>query len=617
MSLRGALFAIVWAAILAFAVITTLGASTPRDSHRAQWLAGAAGGFTTVVAADDSGTVARERGDLLASAFVATGRSRADARHLALGVHVAVALSAFFVLVRESGASPGWAAAATAGGAALLQALARFGHAPWLLLGAFLPLLVGLRALVREPSGARWLACVLWIALVWVTSVIWFQATAIALLGLAFTAASRSSRHAWAIGTLVLVVGCLALGGSALAPATPAAEKLLGAVPFGFTGRRLVGSLGAADWALLTPLGAAAISSLLLERERRMPIVLAAVLAWASLGPHTPAIPGLGRPPPLRIHEWLPGAAETFLPILFAAAALAVVVGAGARFLSALTPPVLGFVAAILAAIVPLSALSEAAIGGTPGNPTAMAEAGARVVVWPLSFETQERVLEAPGSGEQVANLEPEVLVRMAELLPERPNLLWTRRFHEAMTASGTSLLRLEAEPGPLPEFLPPVEGEPRRLRLDLERLAERESRLENLERAGWRATSSARADPAGAAAAFDGRLDTRWGSGEAQSSGQFFEIDLGAPTAGITRVVLDVGIFESDRPRALRVALSDDGVAWREVALEPRPPLGQTRLEVDFPPEAARRIRLTQLGRDRVLDWSIAEIEVWRDPGA
>jgi len=116
---------------------------------------------------------------------------------------------------------------------------------------------------------------------------------------------------------------------------------------------------------------------------------------------------------------------------------------------------------------------------------------------------------------------------------------------------------------------------------------------------------------------AFDGRADTRWGTGAPQAPNQQYIIELKEPLAldGIGYVF---STWWADRPRELKIEVEDVS-GKRTVVLSPFEAKGAFELSiregsfvVRFEPLNAKRIILSQLARDQVFDWSIAEIELF-----
>ncbi|GIG04213.1 discoidin domain-containing protein [Catellatospora coxensis] len=121
---------------------------------------------------------------------------------------------------------------------------------------------------------------------------------------------------------------------------------------------------------------------------------------------------------------------------------------------------------------------------------------------------------------------------------------------------------------------------------------------------------ATATAEPAGEnpAAAVDGDASTRWSSGAAQAPGQHLRIDLGAP-AVFRRVAIDSGGNLGDYARGWRLSVSDDGLAWREIAAGAG--TGQLTL-VDLPPTRARQLRI-EATADAGNWWSVADVRLYR----
>jgi hypothetical protein len=115
-----------------------------------------------------------------------------------------------------------------------------------------------------------------------------------------------------------------------------------------------------------------------------------------------------------------------------------------------------------------------------------------------------------------------------------------------------------------------------------------------------------------------DGDRLTRWTTGAPQAGGEQVIVDADA-SRDIGAVVLRVGVFAGDVPRLLSVEVSDDGEAWTTVfrgsvaALAVRGAIADPHdVPITVPVGArGRYLRLTQLGRDPEVWWSIAELSV------
>lgn len=115
-----------------------------------------------------------------------------------------------------------------------------------------------------------------------------------------------------------------------------------------------------------------------------------------------------------------------------------------------------------------------------------------------------------------------------------------------------------------------------------------------------------------------DGDVGTRWGSGEPQRPGMEILVHFNEPVE-ISGLDLDLGYWPHDFPRGLVVELLDDAGQWCRLletgadqaidyVLE-----GERRWELNFVPQTAQALRLTQIGWDLQMDWSLAEITVFQ----
>ncbi|MEV4414673.1 discoidin domain-containing protein [Catellatospora sp. NPDC049609] len=120
---------------------------------------------------------------------------------------------------------------------------------------------------------------------------------------------------------------------------------------------------------------------------------------------------------------------------------------------------------------------------------------------------------------------------------------------------------------------------------------------------------ATATANPAGEnpAAAVDADASTRWSSGQAQSPGQYLQLDLGA-TRIFRRVAIDSGGNLGDYARGWTLSASDDGTTWRDLATG----TGTAQLTtVDLPRTTARHLRITATAEAGNW-WSIADIRLY-----
>lgn len=127
-----------------------------------------------------------------------------------------------------------------------------------------------------------------------------------------------------------------------------------------------------------------------------------------------------------------------------------------------------------------------------------------------------------------------------------------------------------------------------------------------SFDRAGWSVTSS---HPDDVANLTDGNPATRWTTGSPQSGGEWVQVDLGARLT-FNNVVLDTAkntSSETDYPRELSIAVSDDGSTWTTVATATGTFKATT---VNFPASRGRYLRVTQHGTSGSW-WSIGELDV------
>jgi glucosylceramidase len=82
------------------------------------------------------------------------------------------------------------------------------------------------------------------------------------------------------------------------------------------------------------------------------------------------------------------------------------------------------------------------------------------------------------------------------------------------------------------------------------------------LDRTGWSASASVSHDGEPASNALDGVFDTRWSSGQAQSAGMSFQVDMGKAQS-FSSIALDCGASNGDYPRGYQVFVSNDGSTW------------------------------------------------------
>jgi 4-amino-4-deoxy-L-arabinose transferase-like glycosyltransferase len=116
---------------------------------------------------------------------------------------------------------------------------------------------------------------------------------------------------------------------------------------------------------------------------------------------------------------------------------------------------------------------------------------------------------------------------------------------------------------------------------------------------------------------AFDGKLETRWGTGAPQAPGQVYEIELpGAPV--LDGVGYFFGQWWPDRPREFKVEI-ETPAGERKVILSPAEAKGALEVAIGeegfvlrFASNPVKKVILSQLTHDRVFDWSIAEVQLF-----
>lgn len=127
------------------------------------------------------------------------------------------------------------------------------------------------------------------------------------------------------------------------------------------------------------------------------------------------------------------------------------------------------------------------------------------------------------------------------------------------------------------------------------------------LDRSGWTAISNINNGPSVPRNAFDGDSRTRWDTGKHQTSGEYFQVDLGE-SHSIERIDLDYALSPYDYPRGYEVYVSGNGSDWSRVDS------GSGRLEsttMTFAPVQARYVKILQTGSGGNY-WSIHEMQIY-----
>ena len=124
------------------------------------------------------------------------------------------------------------------------------------------------------------------------------------------------------------------------------------------------------------------------------------------------------------------------------------------------------------------------------------------------------------------------------------------------------------------------------------------------LDRTGWSASASVSNSGEPPSNALDNVFSTRWSSGQPQSSGVWFQVDLGK-TQNISSIALDCGASGGDYPRGYQVFVSSDGSAWGNPVASGQGSSGYT--VISFPRQSARYVRVV-LTASSGSWWSIDE---------
>ncbi len=129
----------------------------------------------------------------------------------------------------------------------------------------------------------------------------------------------------------------------------------------------------------------------------------------------------------------------------------------------------------------------------------------------------------------------------------------------------------------------------------------------ETLANQSMKATASL--NSGGAGLAFDGKIDTRWDTGQTMNPGQWFVLDLGVERA-IKGLTLDATPSPNDFPKGYEVYISFDGGNWGKPILTGAGDKPIT--ELDFGKTVRTRfIKIVQTGSSDSWYWSIHELKV------
>ncbi|MDQ6422704.1 discoidin domain-containing protein [Paenibacillus sp. LHD-117] len=127
-------------------------------------------------------------------------------------------------------------------------------------------------------------------------------------------------------------------------------------------------------------------------------------------------------------------------------------------------------------------------------------------------------------------------------------------------------------------------------------------------DRTGW--TASASANGANAGNTLDGSGTSYWDTGANQASGQWLQVNLGAPTL-FNRLYVDAAGRPGDYPRGYQIQASDDGTTWRDIASGAST---SANTVVRTTPQVAQYVRINQTGTASNW-WSVAEFNLFNDP--
>jgi hypothetical protein len=129
------------------------------------------------------------------------------------------------------------------------------------------------------------------------------------------------------------------------------------------------------------------------------------------------------------------------------------------------------------------------------------------------------------------------------------------------------------------------------------------------LSRTGWVASASGSGGGA-SANALDGNEASRWSTGQAQTAGEWFEVNMLGPQT-FDEITIDAGPSTGDFPRGYTVAVSSDGTTWTQVASG----AGSSQLiAVTFSQQTAQYIQVKQTLSGATTNWwSMAEFNVYK----
>ena len=108
-----------------------------------------------------------------------------------------------------------------------------------------------------------------------------------------------------------------------------------------------------------------------------------------------------------------------------------------------------------------------------------------------------------------------------------------------------------------------------------------------------------------------DSELGTRWRSGKSQSPGMEITLDFDTTLQTISGMDIDLGFWPQDKAKLLRIEGKLLDGSW--CTLFEAEPDNRRKMSLYFGNQTLRAIRLTNLESDEVLDWSIAELTLYK----
>ena len=120
-----------------------------------------------------------------------------------------------------------------------------------------------------------------------------------------------------------------------------------------------------------------------------------------------------------------------------------------------------------------------------------------------------------------------------------------------------------------------------------------------------WKVSASDGGQDAGKAIA--GSAASRFTTGKSMAPGMWYQVEL-PETTELAGLIVDAGSSKNDYPRGYKIQFSDDGNTWAEPVAEGK--ASEARLALDFAPQSARFVRITQTGKHRLF-WSIHQLDL------